>query len=131
MPSGVTHQGGLQGSKWFLQQLRALLFDFSQPFSIVLQGKRHGGARCSLTIVGTWGVILLPTWCAEMERSGSKASRTSLVWASAKRSCFSDSSWRVGERRAALSQSMPPEGHILSAACEGQDRGAMLFGLYP
>lgn len=45
MPSSVTHQGGLQGSRWFLQQLRALLFDFSQPFSIVLQGKRHGGAR--------------------------------------------------------------------------------------
>lgn len=61
------------------------------------------GPDCSLTIVGTQRAILLPTWCAEMESSGSKASRTSFVWASARCSCFSDSSWRVGERRAAFS----------------------------
>lgn len=61
------------------------------------------GPDCSLTIVGTQGATLLPTSCAAMESSGSKASRTSFVWASARWSCLSDSSWRVGERRAAFS----------------------------
>lgn len=104
------YRGRICVSRPLLQQLRALLSEFLQPLGVTLQQHVQSGAhRHSPWVAGPPGAASPPTWGAELERAGNRASRASLVWASVRLSCFSDSSCRHGEGSSQHGLGLPGE----------------------